>query len=235
MRDKSSHPLVAWLNRKHPLPERFYNDTIVDVIDGTWNCWVAIEERQPLHLADRIEWSGLEESRQRTAAYLKEASEIISGLEGGWLDSEESLMVREAIGEPPPPCLPIYFIGTQDKDESANVAYIGITRTNNRFSGGHKAALHLHAPEYQNHVKYIYQASVWFYDDKQYLPLEWLLPSNVANTILESIESQLIYDLRPPMNERKKEKDCATIPLEIHVENFAGDGLAKDHFVYPER
>lgn len=233
MRDKSSHPLHAWVTRRQPLPSRFYNPWEGDTIDATWLCWVTIEEKLALHEADEATWQSLEESRARTNEYLTAASQIINGLEGAWLDNEEALMVREELGDPPLPTLPIYMIGLEKEGKCGEPVYVGITRTNSRFAGGHKAALRLHDPQYNGCTKYLYRAAVWFHNGNEYLPLEWLQPDATANTILESIESQLIYDLKPAINERKKNRECATVPLEIHIENFCGDEFLRDRFVFP--
>ena len=233
MRDKSSHPLHAWVTRQQPLPNRFYFPSDGDNIDATWLCWVAIEEKLPLHKAGGVAWQSLADSRAKTNEYRTEASDIISGLEGAWLNSKEALMVREALGDPPQPTLPIYMIGLEKDGKYGDPVYIGITRTSSRFSGGHKAALCLHHPKFDGYTKYLYRAAVWFHNDNEYLPLEWLQPDATANTILESIESQLIFDFKPAINERKKNNECATVPLEIHVENFCDDAFVKDRFVFP--
>ena len=233
MHDKSSHPLKAWLNRQQPLPERFYAESTADQIDGSWNCWVAIEERLPFHHADTAGWTSLKESREKTDEYLTSAGELIGGLKGAWLDSEEAELLQEELGDPPPPCLPVYIIGLEGEGDLAGPVYVGITRSNNRFAGGHKAALHLHDPKYEDYSKYLYRAAVWFLCGNDYLPLEWLRPDDVANEILESIESQLIYEWKPAINVRKKKTDRTSIPLEIQVENFSGDEFVKDYFIFP--
>jgi hypothetical protein len=233
MRDKSSHPLHAWVARQQPLPSRFYAPSDRNDIDTSWLCWVSIEEKLSLYTASEVDWQSLAESRKKTNEYLTRASEIISGLEGSWLDSEEAEMILETLGDPPRPTLPIYLIGLEKDGAYGYPVYIGITRTSNRFIGGHKAALCLHNPKFNGYSKHLYREAVWFYNGSDYLPLEWLEPEEMANTILKSIESQLIFDFKPAINERKKAAECAAIPLVIHIENFCGDSFVRNHFVFP--
>tara|TARA_R110002111_G_scaffold260867_1_gene332897 strand:- start:777 stop:1403 length:627 start_codon:yes stop_codon:yes gene_type:complete len=205
----------------------------MDNIDASWLCWVVIEEKLLLHEARDVNWQSLAESRAKNNEFLAKASEIITGLEGAWLDSEEAIMVRETLGDPPEPTLPIYLIGLEKDGVCGDPVYIGITLTSSRFTGGHKAALCLHHPKYNGYAKHLYRAAVWFHNGNEYLPLEWLEPEETANRILESIESQLIFEFMPAINVQKKKNECATIPLEIHIENFCGDTFIRDHIVFP--
>ncbi|QDU54159.1 hypothetical protein [Aeoliella mucimassa] len=233
MLDKSAYPLQAWGNGHEPLPKRFYLPAKPDHIDSRWCCWVNLEEVLPLHLAAEAHWQGMDESRACTSDYLERASEEIGGLCGGWLDHEESHLLRQYLGEPPLPCLPIYFIALERDGTYSEPLYIGITSSSCRFANGHKAALWLHDDKYAGYRKVLFRAAVWFHDGTQYLPLEWMLPHALAAEMLESIESQLIYDYQPVMNERKRANDCATKPIDIHLQSYAGSDFIATRFLVP--
>jgi hypothetical protein len=147
-------PLSSWINRTQRIPERFYASGYEDIPTDNWSVWLSIEEVSPIHLAPSMKWIGLKESRNLTAQYLEQASDIIGGLEGGWLDIEEREMILEELGDPPLPSLPIYLITVAD-EKGEKLVYVGKTENESRFSGGHSAALKLHAPEYMNKEKNI--------------------------------------------------------------------------------
>jgi hypothetical protein len=183
-------------------------------------------------MADSLMWRGLKESRQITDEYLSEASDLISGLSGGWLDSEEREMILSQLGNPPEPCLPIYIITIGDRG-SERVVYVGKSKTNSRFNGGHAAALKLHAPSYQNLRKRIYRCSLWFHDSRDYIALEWMKPESLALEFLDSIESQLIFHFKPELNTLKKSNYCATKPVCFHIQNLAGRRFIDDEIIFP--
>ena len=147
-------PLSSWINRKHPIPERFYSPGYVDVPKDDWGVWLSIEEVTSLHMAPQMQWVSLKDSREKTESYLKKASEIINGLERGWLDRDEQTWILDELGEPPLPSLPIYLI-TCSYDRGEELVYVGKTKNSSRFSGGHAAALKLHASQYSNKEKKI--------------------------------------------------------------------------------
>jgi len=229
---KLRSPLTSWIDRKHPLPARFYTPGHVDIPDDKWATWLGLEEVSPLHLADSLEWLGLKESRRITAQYLSDAGSLISGLSGAWLDGEEREWILEDLGAPPEPCLPIYIITTGDGN-SEQAVYIGKSKTNSRFSGGHSAALKLHAPVYRRLRKRIYRCSIWFHDNRDYIALEWMEPESLALEFLDSIESQLIFKFKPPLNTLKKNNYCATKPVLLHIQNFSGRRFIDDTIISP--
>jgi len=176
---------------------------------------------------------GLKDVRQQTLSYLKQAAETIDGLEGGWLDREEVEMIKEELGDPPPPCLPIYLISLRDKNGVEELVYVGITSTTNRFLGGHKVALRLHHPKFQQYDKLIYQCVVWLHFDDEYIALEWLEPEGLPDAFLESVEAQLIYHFQPRFNIQKKKKFSAKYPLGLHIQNSLGEKFLSDQMVFP--
>lgn len=229
----TTRPLATWIARTHPLPSRFYAPGHIDRPDDKWSTWIDLQDVHPLYKADRLAWLGLQDSRKRTESYLKEAGGIIRGLEGGWLDREEREWILGDLGEPPEPCLPIYII-TTGKGPAEKVVYIGKTETNSRFTGGHSAALKLHAPKYQKLRKQIYRCGVWFHDNVDYLALEWLQPESLALELLDSIESQLIYYFKPVFNTQKKYSYRAKRPVWFGIENHTFSDFLHGTVISPE-
>lgn len=220
-------PLSGWLERRHPIPQRFYTPGRIDAPSKDWNAWLSIEECSPLHLATEMQWLSLKDVREQTQSYLDEASELIRGLNGGWLDRWEQEQIRANLGEPPKPSLPIYLISCADK-EKEDLVYVGKTKNTSRFSGGHSAALKLHAPEFKKKEKYIYRGTVWFHFDNEYISLDWIQPDRVALDLLDSIESQLIYEFQPSLNTNKRKKNLAKWYFHIHIQNFLERGFLND-------
>jgi len=217
-------PLSPWIDRSHPLPERFYDpnrSSIIDQPNVDWDVWVGLEEVAELHQASSLKWISFKQSRRRTDEYLSKADPIISGLSGGWLDREEKSMIVEKLGEPPKPCLPIYIISTEEGGKEV-IAYVGKTKSNSRFAGGHSAALKLLAPSYSSMIKRIYRCSVWFNFNDEYISLEWIQPESLALKLLDSIESQLIFNFQPPLNTDKKKKDRSVYNFTLQLQNMEG-------------
>lgn len=223
-------PLSAWIARTQPLPKRFYNPGHVDAPEDDWAVWLSIEEAAPLHLATEMSWLSLSEAREITYDYLASASDLIDGLQGGWLDSEERQWILDALGEPPSPALPIYLIACFDGARE-HVVYIGKTKNISRFYGGHSAALKLHSPKYDGQTKKIYRATVWFYDGEDYISLDWIQPETLAHQLLDSIESQLIYHFQPALNTAKRKQDSSQWKFHIHIQNFLAGSFLDDHFL----
>ncbi|CAB1216641.1 hypothetical protein [Acinetobacter bouvetii] len=223
-------PLSSWIERRQPIPKRFYTPGYIDVPKDNWSVWLSIEEVAPLHLAREMQWLSLRESRENTAQYLETASELISGLEGGSLDRWEQEQILEHLGMPPFPSLPIYLISCLD-DSSEELVYVGKTKNTSRFNGGHSAALKLHAPEYSNKQKKIYRSTVWFHDDEEYISLDWIQPEALAHELLDSIESHLIYQFQPSLNIEKKIKPTAKWEFYVHIQNFLEGGFLNDTFI----
>lgn len=224
------NPLSGWIKRNHPIPSRFYTPGVVDQPDRDWNVWLSIEEVAPLHEVSNMQWLSLKDARYLTKNYLEEASELINGLEGGWLDREEQQWILEEIGGPPIPSLPIYLISCRI-DESETLVYVGKTKNTSRFSGGHAAALKLNDPKYAGMEKFVYRATAWFYLDDEYIALDWIEPEEIALDLLDNIESQLIFYLQPELNTSKKKKNCTHWDFGIHIQNFLGGGFLNDTFL----
>lgn len=177
-----------------------------------------------------MQWVSLKESRENTESYLSEASEIISGLSGGWLDRDEQAMILEQIGSPPNHSLPLYLITCSD-EKSETVVYIGKTKNKSRFSGGHQAALKLHQPIYKNKLKRIYRATIWFHFNNEYVNIDWIQPEKLSLDLLDSLESHLIYGLQPELNTHKKKKNLCQWDFYVHIQNFLDGGVLNDTFL----
>ncbi|MCK5450861.1 MAG: hypothetical protein KAI70_03760 [Candidatus Omnitrophica bacterium] len=223
-------PLSPWSKGKQPLPERLYGKIKDDNPDESWDVWISMEEMGPIYKAKEMDWLSLKDSRDRTQQYLKEASELINGLEGGWLDGEERLMLFKELGEPPKPCLPLYII-TCGKGKEEKVVYAGITKNSSRFKGGHLASLKLHHPKYEGKLKRVYRCSIWFHFNGEYIFLDWIQPDSVAVELLDSIESQFIYHFQPELNTRKKKKNYTKWEFSIHIQNFLKEAFLNDTFI----
>lgn len=223
-------PLSGWLERRHPIPQRFYTPGYVDTPSKDWSAWLSIEECNPLYLATDMQWLSLKDARERTQNYLNEASELIRGLDGGWLDRWEQEQIKTKLGDPPPPSLPIYLISCGGGEEE-ELVYIGKTKNTSRFDGGHSAALKLHAPDYNNKKKNIYRGTVWFYFNDEYISLDWIQPDKLALELLDSLESQLVYNFQPILNTNKKKKNLTKWDFQIHIQNFLSGGFLNDVFI----
>lgn len=223
-------PLSSWINRTHPIPERFYTPGHVDDPSNDWGVWLSIEEVAPIHKANEMNWISLIESRSRTNDYLERASELINGLSGGWLDRWEQEVIQENIGQPPLPSLPIYLITCSDSN-SEELVYVGKTENKSRFTGGHSATLKLHAPEYTNKIKKIYRGTIWFHYNNEYISLDWIQPETLAIELLDSVESHLIYSFQPALNTSKRKRNCAKWDFYIHIQNFLDTNFLNDTFI----
>lgn len=221
------NPLEGWLSRKHPIPNRFYTQGIVDAPNSKWNAWLSIEECSLLHKVNSMNWLSLRQARIQTAHYLDSAAELIGGLEGGWLDREEQLLLINQLGAIPLPSLPIYLISCGEGNDE-QLVYVGKTKNTSRFSGGHAVALKLHAPKYQSMPKRVYRSTIWFYFNEEYISLDWIQPEKLALKILDSIESQLIYSLQPALNTHKKKANLALWDFRIHIQNFQCGNFLND-------
>jgi len=223
-------PLGAWVNRNLPISSRFYEPNHIDEPKDDWSVWLSIEEVAPLHLVMDMNWQSLKDSRLLTKQYLERVSDLISGLEGGWLDGEEQEWIKEELGDPPNPSLPIYLVTCCDGNDE-KVVYVGKTKNTSRFSGGHAVALKLQNPAYNHFTKKIYRAGIWFHDDDEYIALDWIQPAGLSFDLLDSIESHLIYQLQPELNTSKKGKPCSKWDFYMHIQNFLDGKFLNDTFL----
>lgn len=222
-------PLTSWLNKQCSLPEK------LNVLEKDINfdvAFVALDKQYYLYEAAHIKelGRGLKTSRKETKAYLQEAGVILNeeNVYKLLLDSEESEKIINKLGSPPKPCYTVYFISVKIEKDKENVVYIGINgKDTHRFDKGHRAALELHNPKYKYFEKVIYIGTVFTMNKNgDYLPIEWVKDLKKGLSLLDSIESQLIYYFQPELNTQKKNKNCASYPFNlIRIENLASDFL----------
>ncbi len=221
-------PLYGWVNKRASLPKRFRcdvdGDHARDNVAGEWSVSVALDEEVPFHAIADAKWQSLAETRRATNTYLQNASSLIDGLWGGTLDSEERQLILDELGEPPEYCLPIYLVSVGSGEEE-RIVYVGKTRSSKRFANGHRVGLKLHHPDYEHLNKKVYRCSVLLDIHDEYVALEWIDPEQLAERILDSVESVLIYALQPELNVNKRKKPTVDTPVFIHVQNFVGGYL----------
>src|SRR5699024_10868397 len=129
-------------------------------INSEYGCFIGLDVCYPLYKVLEMEAQSLEVTWNEIHDYVANAFRIITDDYGEDLGIEEVEKLRDVDREiiheieyqlkrPPTACYPIYFISVGNgKDE--RLVYIGKTSSkNHRFSGGHSAALKLHAPEYE--------------------------------------------------------------------------------------
>lgn len=196
--------------------------------------WVSLEERHPLHLAHELEWLNLKESFARSKAYIDKAFNII-----GSNDVEEegdAIAVKSELGEPPPPSLPLYLISISGNGME-KVVYVGKTQSENRFEGGHLASQKLLHPKYKPYDANLYRCSITMPINDDWILLDWIDPFEVAEIILDDVESQFIHHFRPELNVNKVTRNCAIHPTTIQIQNIVEkckqDSFLNDYFIHP--
>jgi len=218
-------PLSAWVNKRALLPQRFSlapdeaGLTALDESAKEWSVSVALDEAVPLHAIAEAKWCSLAETRRATSAYLKRAEELIDGLWGGRLDSEERDLILTNLGQPPEFSLPIYIVSVGAGDDE-RVVYVGKTSSSTRFANGHRVGLKLHHPKYTHLAKTVYRCSVLLDIHDEYVALEWVEPETLARRMLDCVESVLIHALQPELNVAKRRRPSVDLPVHIHVQNY---------------
>jgi hypothetical protein len=225
-------PIIPWLNRTHPLPSFKYFEETSPILEK--GASVIFDYYVPLYKLHKVEAQSLSNSWEKHKDYVERALYVINSDEGGWLDREEVQMILDECGVPPRACYPIYMF-TVKKGEFEEAVYFGKTSSRfSRFSGGHTAAIKIHHPKYDGFEKRVYFGCVNFLDKDNYLPLEWIHPKQFSLALLDSIESQLIYNFKPEFNTQKKNRYLATYPTTIHIQNTCSDSTyLNDYMIYP--
>lgn len=178
-----------------------------------------------LYLANTIDTGNLYDSWKSNKEYIEKVCEFTGTNEecGYDLDNEEKNCVLEKLGPPPLCCYNIYFI-TIYNDNEEKLVYIGKTNSkNSRFANGHLAALKLHNPKYHNYLKRVYFGTIMFLSaDKQYIPLEFIVPYEKAKRHLDWMEGFLIEKLQPELNDRQENIGEMERISSVHIQNFCG-------------
>jgi hypothetical protein len=177
---------------------------------------MGIEEKMALHEVGSAVWESLAENASRTLTYIREAIKIL-GSDQVEEEHDKKMVIRK-LGQPPAPSRPIYIITTREgSDES--IVYVGKTTAANRFSRGHSVAIKLNDPKYKDCEKLVYRCSVTILLGDDHVALEWIDPVDVAEQILNDVESCLIYEFQPSLNSQKKKRNLATHQSSIHIQN----------------
>ena len=120
-------------------------------------------------------------------------------------------------------------------EEEERLVYIGKTDSKkSRFANGHLAALKLHNPIYNGYDKRRYFGTVMFLSKtKEYVPLEFITPYNLAEQYLGEMEAFLIDRLNPELNSRSERVGELQDLSVVHIQNFSNvSGFMRDYFVY---
>lgn len=182
--------------------------------------FVTLDVAVPLHQTVELQPESLGVAWKKAKEFVDRALVLVDMDEPMGLDKEESLMIREALGEPPSGARPLYLISVGD-GENERIVYIGKTASNTaRFRGGHPAITRLHDPKYDTLSKRVYLGQVMLLSaEKDYLPLEWIQPTALGDEILSSIEAQLIHHLQPELNTQHRRHNNAKWPVSLHIQN----------------
>lgn len=213
-------------------------------INSEYGCYLALDVSLPLYKVLEMDAQSLESTWTDVNDYVTKAFRIITDLyreelgikEGKLRDVDREIIheIESQLKTPPAACYPIYLISVGD-DEEEKLVYVGKTSAKtHRFSGGHSAALKLHAPEYAGLSKHIYFGTVVFQDnEKNYMPLEFIQPLEDAKSLLGNLEAGLIYNLKPELNTTYLNKNYAHFDMLVNIENHSSrPKLLKNTQVY---
>jgi hypothetical protein len=220
-----SHHIRAWLfGDKYYLKSRLYIENEGYLIDSLW---LNFDQCIGLHQAADFPLVPFDKSREQCWAYLDAACSIIGrqeGRPGRALSEDIAQKVIEALGPPPFASYSIYMITIEPPGGPERAVYIGQTNAeSHRFKSGHTAISKLHAPNYDGYKKRIYFGCVSARnDDGNTFPVEWMPEEYGREEILSSVEYEMIFSLKPVLNNKGKNTYLVTRPLPITVQNLAG-------------
>ena len=204
--------------------------------------FVSIDTYFHLHEAPQVPLKSLEESWNDTKDYVLRALALLGRPHAGWsLSDDERKEVLASIGMPPGPAWPLYVFTVGDYPDE-RIVYVGKTNAQtHRFGTGHSAITALHNPRYDGMTKRLYFATVTLMSDEgNYVPLEWLHPKKLRDSIWSDVEAQLIYHYQPEPNRNLKDRDHSRNPVQIAFHNYSGtksfdaDGIAPHRIVRDE-
>lgn len=187
----------------------------------------------PLHETLFLEAESFEEKRTVAWNYLRSMCAILNvdpmnraSYHLRWVSPVERTAILAQLGPPPPYCYPLYFISVYD-GRGEDLVYIGkMSSATPRFRNGHPAITKLHAPEYAGKTKRLYLCSVLFRAiDHTSAPIEFFHPTGHADSILVSLEAQLIHFFKPELNRLNTVTANVELPLSLMFENSSGTGF----------
>lgn len=225
-------PLSPWITGNSSVtPNNFFMNSTPDLSLGVF---IALDIAVDLHLAHTIITGTLESSWKENQTYIKKACVIANtGEENDFdLDGEDKINILEELGEPPECSYNIYFITIYNETEE-KVVYIGKTDSENgRFANGHLAALKLHDPKYSLFQKRVYFGTITLLsENKDYIPLEFIIPYDEAKKYLNGVEAFLIDRLNPELNTRRENMNIFKEARHIHIQNFSGVSTFMKDFI----
>lgn len=227
-------PLEPWIMGNGSItPENFYGKLKPDFKMGAY---IFLDKAVDLYLANTVDTGNLRDSWRLNKGYIEKVCEIIEvDEENGFdLDNEQKRWILDELGEPPKCCYNLYFITIYNEIEE-KLVYVGKTDSKkSRFVNGHLAALKLRNPMYNGYNKRIYFGTIMFLSEmKEYVPLEFITPYNLAEKYLGEMEAFLIDRLNPELNvksERIGEMEELGV---VHIQNFSDVTMfMHDNFVY---
>lgn len=228
-------PLTAWVHGESFFMKGFeYYELDVHVPE---QMFVALDTFFEIHEAPQTPLKTLEQSWLDTKTYVSRVCQLVGrGRPGRALSKDERASVIATLGEPPGPAWPLYFFTVGDLAEE-RIVYIGKTNAKtHRFYSGHSAITALHRPEYRGLRTRLYLATVTIYSDEDhYIPLEWVHPDALRNTLWSDAEAQLIYYFQPELNTELKAADASKMPTQITLHNYAGTNNFDAVFLVPHR
>ncbi|NMQ30316.1 hypothetical protein E4Q23_22690 [Candidatus Accumulibacter phosphatis] len=186
--------------------------------------FVALDTFFEVHEAPHTPLKTLKQSWIDTKTYVSQACLLLGRSRPGHaLSLNERATVLAALGEPPGPAWPLYFFTVGDLAEE-RIVYIGKTNAEtHRFYAGHTTITALHRPEYRGLRTRLYLATVTIYSDEdRYIPLEWVHPTVLRETLWSDAEAQLIYYYQPELNIDLKAVDASKMPTSLTLHNYSG-------------
>lgn len=230
----ASRPLTAWLYAEWYVKSRFHYEGEV-ILPA--QVFVALDAVYEVHEAPQLPLKTLEQSWIDTQRYLTSACELLDRENPGRISSsEDRKKILAALGVPPEPAWPLYFLTAGDEPQE-KIVYIGRTNAQtHRFSTGHRAITALHRPEFRGLTTRLYLATVTLYSDEgNYVPLEWLHPKRLRDSIWLDLEAQLIFYFQPALNSGFKRTDRSKRPVSIAVHNYTSTKSFDGEGVDPHR
>ena len=185
--------------------------------------WLNLDHSCGLHEAADLALVPFDKSRDACFKYIDSACDLLGRPRPGWaLTADDAKKVTSALGDPPFASYSIYIMTVSDPDgTNERAVYVGQTNAQSqRFRGGHAAISKLHNPIYDGLKKRIHFGCVSATNnDDNTIPIEWVTPFNIRKEILDSVEYQLIFDLKPPLNNQGVHEYIASRPKRIYVQN----------------
>ena len=236
----TNRPLTAWVHGGNFFVKSFFHYEGEVILPET--IFVSLDTFFLVHESPQVPLKTLDQSWIDTKEYIVQACALLGRAKAGQpLSPADRSTVLSLLGEPPGPAWPIYVFAVGEYPDE-RIVYIGKTNSDtHRFTSGHAAITALHNPKYNGLTKRLYLGTVTIYSDEgNYVPLEWLHPKKLRDSIWSDIEAQLIYHFQPELNSTLKSEDWSKNPVQIAFHNYSGtksfDGeYIAAHRVVPEQ